>query len=302
MKKIAAIDIGSNAVRLAIAECEGTKLVITKKLRAPLRLGTEAFDNGIFSQATIKQAVKIFEDFSYAIDHEHVGVVKTVATSAFRDTKNSQDLADAVKKSCGLTIEAIDGTLEATLVRQAINTKLDLKGKSALMMDIGGGSMELSILHKGVLKGAKSFDVGTVRLLQQGNDLLLKREKEIESFIQEHASKLDLTRMIGTGGNFRAMLKLKQRITKLNKVDFVTQSELKDLHTILEHTPYLKRIKKYGMRPDRADVIMPAIDLVLMVGKKVPFKRIYAPNVGLIHGVLIDLCQYKISKIKDITN
>ncbi len=302
MKKIAVIDIGSNAVRLAIAECEGSSLVITKKLRAPLRLGTEAFDQGVFSARTIKQAVKIFEDFSYAIEHEHVGVVKTVATSAFRDTKNSEELAKAVKKKCGLQIEAIDGTLEATLVRQAINTKLDLKGKSALMMDIGGGSMELSILHKGVLKGAKSFDVGTVRLLQQGPELLKNREAEIEAFIREHADKIDLTRMIGTGGNFRAMLKLKKRITKLQKVDFVTQTELRDLYTILENTSYLKRIKKYGMRPDRADVIMPAIELVLMVGKKVPFKRIYAPNVGLIHGVLIDLCQYKISKIKDITN
>ncbi len=302
MKKIAAIDIGSNAVRLAIAECEGSKLTITKKLRAPLRLGTEAFDKGLFSQRTIKDAVKIFEEFAHEIEHDHVKSIKTVATSAFRDTKNSEELAKAVKKKCGLDIEAIDGSLEATLVRQAINTKLDLDGKNALMMDIGGGSMELSILHKGVLQGAKSFDVGTVRLLQQGPELLKNREAEIEKFIREFAGKLDLTRMIGTGGNFRAMLKLKKKIAKLNKVDFVTQNELRDLHTILEHTSYLKRIKKYDMRPDRADVIMPAMELVLLVGKMVPFKRIYAPNVGLIHGVLIDLCQSKISKIKDITS
>lgn len=300
--KIAAIDIGSNAVRMAVAEYEGKKLTVTKKLRVPLRLGSEAFEKGVFSAHTIKYAAKVFEDLSLVLEHEHVDKFQAIATSAFRDTANASELASAIKKRSGIIIDAIDGDTEATLVRQAVHTKMDLAGKSALMMDIGGGSMELSVLHKGELKGAKSFDVGTVRLLKSGPDLLKKREDDIAKFLKEHTHKLDLSRMIGTGGNFRSMLKLKKKVAKLSKVEFVTPSELKDLLKIMTFTPYLKRIKKYDLRPDRADVIVPAMQLVLLTAKYADFKRIYAPNVGLIHGVLAQLAGGNVEKIKDITN
>src|SRR5690606_9739545 len=168
MKKLAAIDIGSNAVRLAIAEYDGDKLTITKKVRVPLRLGSEAFEFGRFSEHTIKYAAKVFEDLNHVIKHEHAQFCQVVATSAFRDSANAQTLASAVKKRSGLVIEAIDGELEAKLVREAIQTKLDLTDKNAVMMDIGGGSMELSLLLKGQLLAAKSFNVGTVRALKTG--------------------------------------------------------------------------------------------------------------------------------------
>lgn len=302
MKKIAAIDIGSNAVRLAIAEYEGTKLTVTKKLRVPLRLGGEAFEDGVFSEHTIKYAAKVFEDLNHVIKHEHVELFQAIATSAFRDTSNSADLAKAILRRSGIKIEAIDGELEATLVRQAVQTKIDLFDKSALMMDIGGGSMELSIIQKGEFIAAQSFDIGTVRVLKNGQGLLKTHDELIGKFLKANSGKIDLTRMIGTGGNFRAMLKLKKKVTKMSKVDFVTPSELKDLLKIMTFTPYLKRIKKYDLRPDRADVIVPAMQLVLLVAKHVEIKRIYAPNVGLIHGVLARLTGGVVDKIRDMSN
>lgn len=301
MKKIAAIDIGSNAVRLAVAQHEGHKLTITKKVRVPLRLGAEAFERGEFSTHTIQQAAHVFEELRTIIDHEHVEQFQAIATSAFRDCVNSKDLAVMVKRRSGINIEAIDGGLEANLVREAIQMKVDLEDKNTLLMDIGGGSMELSLMNRGVLSAAKSFDVGTVRLLKSDSDLLAMKSPAIISFIKENQGKNDYSRLIGTGGNFRAMLKLKKKITKLSKVEFVTPSELNDLYKIMTLTPFLKRIKKYDLRQDRADVIVPAMELTLLVAKQVGIKRIYAPNVGLIHGILARMAGGEIKKIKDIS-
>lgn len=310
MRKLAAIDLGSNAVRMAFAELDKNgRLTIYKKFRIPLRLGSEAFEKGEFSEFTLKYASKAFEGFSHLIQSEKCDEVLAVATSASRDVKNSTEFIKRVKELSGIYIHVISGNKEAELIRKAVEWKVDLKEKNTLLMDIGGGSLELTVEAKGLPLGSKSFQLGTVRLLEKmkkGPDdfesldkIIKENSSEMTQFLDKNLIGLDSVRLIGTGGNFRRMLKLKRKIFDSKNADFITPEELEEIYLKLCQMPYLKRMKKFDLRPDRADVIIPAIRLTLQVIKGRDIKKIHCPDVGLVHGLVLSMGNGKIKEMRD---
>lgn len=312
MERLAAIDLGSNAVRLVIAELDlKGRLTITKKFRIPLRLGSEAFSKGFLSEYTLKYATKAFEGLAHIIHHEKVDRIYAVATSASRDVKNSKDFIALVKEKSGIQLDLISGDLEAELIRKAIQQQIDLSDKESLLMDIGGGSMELTIIDHGRVLGSKSFQLGTVRILQEmknGPDdfealdkLILKNSSEFNLFLESRITNFKNLKMVGTGGNFRRMLKLKRKIFDDKKANYIEPQELELIYQRLCQMPYLKRMKKFDLRPDRADVIIPAIRMTMEVLKKRAIKKIYCPDVGLVQGVLFAMSEGQFKEVRDIS-
>ena len=313
MERLAAIDLGSNAVRLVIAELDlKGRLTINKKFRIPLRLGSEAFSKGFFTDYTLKYASKAFEGMAHIIQHEKVDRVYAVATSASRDVKNSKDFTSLIKNKSGIQLDLISGDLEAELIRKAIQQQIDLSDKESLLMDIGGGSMELTLIDHGRVLCSKSFQLGTVRILQEmknGPDdfealdkLISKSSIEINQFLDGKISSFKNLRMVGTGGNFRRMLKLKRKIFEDKKANHLSPDELEFIYQRLCQMPYLKRMKKFDLRPDWADVIIPAIRMTIEVLKKRPIKKIYCPDVGLVQGVLFAMADGQFKEVRDLSS
>jgi exopolyphosphatase/guanosine-5'-triphosphate,3'-diphosphate pyrophosphatase len=306
MKHIAAFDIGSNAVRLSIASLDGEgNLDILERIRFPLRLGTEVFREGKFSDYLIEEAVRVFKEFKKHLNHYNVEYSKAIATSAFRNAENGSLLREKVLSETGIFIQEIDGKTEAQYIRHAIETQINLSQKDYLLFDIGGGSAEFTFLKKGEVIGAKSFPIGTVRLLELGKNALeqgLSVEKgyqiyldeirpELKNFLREVYPHTKPIRVIGTGGNFKRLTRLRKKILGKKNIQYVLPEEVPLIREALQKTPYLKRIKKFGLRPDRADVIIPALYIIESAIEFIPVKKILTPDLGLIHGLLEEIAK-----------
>lgn len=300
MERFAAIDLGSNAVRLAIAEMTNARsFEVLKKYRIPLRLGVEAFNEGhSFSESTIIQAVEIFKQLRMVMDEEGVTHYRACATAAFREATNAAYFASSIQKKSGLILEGITGDIEAALVLSAVKKKLKLKSSiDYLLFDLGGGSLELSMVEHGLITGSKSFDLGTLRYLDLNQKGSVIREKyisliksQIEKFIDDDLRHSPRLHLIGTGGNFRRVLKIKHKI-KGDEEKFVRLNDLQQIQKELEKVKFLDRIKKFDLRPDRADVIIPAIKIIREVIGELPVTKIFCPNVGLVHGILFSMVE-----------
>ncbi len=305
MKKITAFDIGSNAIRMAIGELDlDGKFSILTRIRTPIRLGAEVFSGLELSEHTRDSVVKNFIEFKKLMDQEGVKYYKAVATSALRNSSNGNILIDEVRKHSQIEIDLIDGQSEAALIRKAIETKIDLNRKDYLLFDIGGGSAELSLLKKGEVQGAVSLPMGAVRLLEIGKvatqdgmtperayrEYLNHLNPQIESFFNDHYKGPKPLRVIGTGGNFKRLSRLRKKVLGIKNIDYVLPDEIAEIREALEETPLLNRTKKFGLRPDRADVIVPAIYIIENIMSFVPMKKLYTPDIGLIHGVLYRIC------------
>ncbi len=307
MEKLAAIDIGSNAIRFCIAHLDKEGILsIEQKQRIPLRLGTESFQQGHFSDETIEFAGEVFRGFRETLNKEGVYEVAAVATSAFRCADNSHLLAEYILDQSGIKIEEISGKKEANMILDAVKASVNIGEKDFLLIDIGGGSMELSFLSKGEVQGSQSYPYGTVRLLgamqeskkpeKKLHKILLEAEQEIQPFLKQFCVNRDKPiRVIGTGGNFRRMVKLKKKLWG-EDLSFLYPSELPLLYAQLDSVSVKERIKKFNLRADRADVILPALQLVMMVISDLPVKKIYAPDIGLMHGVLLSQLQGNFKK------
>lgn len=298
MEKLAAFDIGSNAVRMAIAQLDnrGNFSVINLE-RVPLRLGKTVFKSGKFSPTTIAQTVRVFCNFREIMAREKITRYRAVATSAYRDAANSIKLQEEVYQKSGIKIEEISGDEEAKLVCRALNEQINLKRGDSLLVDIGGGSLEITILQKGEIIEAQSFNIGTVRILevirdakdrdQAAKNLLEQSREQIRKFLSGHIGKNKFN-LIGTGGNFRHILKLKRKLYK-KEAKYIYPSELVDMRKQLHSTPMLKRAKKFNLKSDRADVILPAVDMTILLTEEVKINKISCPDIGLIDGVLLDM-------------
>ena len=305
MKKIAAFDIGSNAIRMAIGEIdlEG-KFTILTRIRVPVRLGAEVFSGLELSEHTREIVVKNFYEFSKIMEHEGVIAYKAVATSALRNSSNAEQLISEVYEKTGITIDMIDGQMEAALIRKAIQTKIDITRKDYLLFDIGGGSAELSLLNKGEVIAAVSLPMGAVRLLEIGKNALndgMSPERAyreylstlnplIQEFFEKNYHSTKSIRVIGTGGNFKRLSRLRKKVLGIKNIDYVLPDEIAEIREIVEETPLLNRTKKFGLRHDRADVIVPAIYIIENVMSFVPMKKLFTPDIGLIHGVFFKIC------------
>jgi exopolyphosphatase/guanosine-5'-triphosphate,3'-diphosphate pyrophosphatase len=285
IKKYAAIDIGSNAVRLLISniiEQDGESVIFKKNslVRVPIRLGADVFLNGEISDYNQERMLDTMKAFSLLMKSHGVARYKACATSAMREANNSQPLSLKVLNTCGISIDIIDGEEEAAIIAATdLNTFID-PNKTYLYVDVGGGSTEFSIIHNGDKVKSKSFRIGTVRLL---NDIV-KNETwlELEQWIKENTKHYYKIELIGSGGNINKIFKISGK--DIGKP--LTYFYLTSYYKMLQTYSYEERITKLNLNQDRADVIIPATRIYLSAMKWSGAKDIYVPKIGLSDGII----------------
>ena len=284
MKKIAAIDIGSNAVRMLICYVisSGKEYIFQKNtyLRLPLRLGEDSFSNGIISEGKIKTLSEALISFKYMMKVHNVEEYQVYATSALRESLNSSIVISKVKKATGLKINLITGLKEAKIIAKGNRlSKLDYN-KTYLYVDVGGGSTEYSILKKGANKKSKSFKFGTVRLL---NKLDVSHTKnEIASWLTSNIDFKDKIKLFATGGNISKIQSMSG--TKNGKP--ISYISVKDLLNKMIECDFKERMIKFNLNPDRADVIIPALEIFILTMESVKANKMFIPKTGLVDGMI----------------
>lgn len=286
--KLAAIDIGSNAIRLQITRVIRTEMGTSFKrleyIRFPLRLGKEVFQTGQLGKAAIDKFEKLMRTFMLLIDLYEVDGYTAVGTSALREAENGRRVIQQIGTYFNLKINIISGEQEAEYLSKAIIPNLD--NRPYLHIDVGGGSTELNYYVDRLRKRSASFQLGSVRKL---NPVQRKQvSKDIKEWCQELVEAHSVNKPmvgIGTGGNIQKLYKLSNN--KL--IDSVSLAELRALKSYLETFTYQQRMDLLKMNPDRADVIIPASDIYIEVLRSIRADRIMVPSVGLKDGLLYDL-------------
>lgn len=301
MQNIAAIDIGSNAMRLVVGRLGFEQQLETlENVRLPVRLGQDAFSKGQIGEETIQQSIDAFIRFRKIIDNYQVDKVRAVATSAMREASNGDLLCDRIAQTTGIAIEIINGEEEARLIHLAVANAVNLKNKHAVLIDIGGGSVEVTISQGNHILSTESYNMGTVRLLEKLSkkpaklpfDKLVKEYAEAaKRRIDREIGKKKIDICIGTGGNIEEMGVLRKKIFKRESDDLITLAELEELIVTLSKMTVEERMRKFKLKPDRADVILPACIVLRLIANEAKIKEIKIPNVGLKDGILIDLAQ-----------
>jgi exopolyphosphatase/guanosine-5'-triphosphate,3'-diphosphate pyrophosphatase len=287
--RYAAIDIGSNAVRLLIADVTKHSTTASFKkntlIRVPLRLGDDAFLNQLISPKKADELVKTMSAFKNLIDVYKVDDYMACATSAMREATNGQDIVKRIKKEAGINLEIVHGEREANII-YASHIEQDIDNtKNYLYIDVGGGSTELSLFSSGSLFASQSFNIGTIRMLDnQDKD---ETWNEMKQFILDHTRKLKNVSGIGTGGNINKLYKLSDE----KDGSPLSLSKLKALYNNLNSYSLKDRINILGLNPDRADVIIPACEIYLTVMKWADIKNIYVPSVGMVDGIIQTLIE-----------
>jgi exopolyphosphatase / guanosine-5'-triphosphate,3'-diphosphate pyrophosphatase len=287
--KFAAIDIGSNAVRLLFCNVynkkSGPLIKKSSLIRVPIRLGEDVFSTGKISDDKAEKLTSAINAFKHLMQVHNVVRFRACATSAMREAKNGQQVINLIKKKTGVNIEIIDGELEAELIfTKHLSEKFNDK-KSYLYIDVGGGSTELTLFSKSKKIESKSFDIGTIRMLQEKD---VKKEcEQMKKWINENVKLFKNTVAIGTGGNINKLYKLSDK--KADKS--ISFEKLKELDEYLNKFSYEERIETLGLNPDRADVIVQASKIFLTVLKTSSIKKILVPQIGLTDGIISKLCE-----------
>ncbi len=284
MKVFGAIDIGSNAARLLIAEVlefEGKTHYKKRSLvRVPLRLGAEVFEFGKIPDNKVNDIVKSMRAYKNLLEVNGASKYVAVATSAMRDAANGKEIVSKVKDETGIEIKIIEGKSEAKILYSTHFEELLDPEKSYLYIDVGGGSTEVSLFADGELKNTRSFNIGTIRMLK--DFVTTGQWNEMKSWIEIHTSTYKNIEGIGSGGNINKLFKLNGSRAD-QRISF---SELETLYNSIDQYSYTERIVKLGMRSDRADVILPATKIFLKVAKWAKIKEIYVPKFGLSDGLV----------------
>ncbi|HEY0667992.1 MAG TPA: exopolyphosphatase [Sphingobacteriaceae bacterium] len=292
--RFAAIDIGSNAVRLLIAEVVfGADEPWFKKstlIRVPLRLGDDAFLDKKISDHKTEDLIKTMVAFRNLMDVYKVSDYMACATSAMREAANGKAIVNRIKKSANIDLEIIAGQREANIIYSShIEQHLDRK-KNYLYIDVGGGSTELSIFSANKLVASRSFDIGTIRILDnQDKD---ETWKEMKEWIRQHGKAHKNLIGIGTGGNINKLFKMSEEKDNTPLGILKIQAMFRELNSY----SLKERISVLGLNPDRADVIVPACEIYLAVMKWAGVKQIFVPKVGLVDGIIQLLLEKNVKK------
>lgn len=282
--RYAAIDIGSNAVRLLIADIiQNNKTVSFKKntlIRVPLRLGDDAFLDKLISPNKTEELIKTMIAFRNLIDVYKVRDYMACATSAMREAKNGSLLVEKIKTEAGLDLEIVEGQREANIIYSShIEQSLDRK-KNYLYIDVGGGSTELSVFSNGELISSRSFNLGGIRILDnQDKD---ETWAEMKDWVKNVAQSYKNLSGIGTGGNINKLFKMSEG----KDGSPLSFTKLRELYSYLNSFSLKDRINVLGLNQDRADVIIPASEIYLTVMKWGGVKQIFVPRVGLVDGII----------------
>ncbi|MEK6783421.1 MAG: phosphatase [Bacteroidota bacterium] len=284
--KLAAIDIGSNAIRLQISTVlDHGPTIIFKKLeyvRFPLRLGHDVFSTNRIGKASMDKFKKLMKTYKLLLELYEVDDYMFCATSAMREAENGEQLVNEVLDELGITIHVIDGHREADLINRAISSYLT--DKTYLHIDVGGGSTELNLYTQGAKIKTRSFKVGSVRVLEHHDSPIMW--EDMEHWVKENVKKkYGKVTAVGTGGNISKIFEL----AKLKPGKSMTLKRVKEMKNLIENLSMEQRIYDLQMNPDRADVIIPASDVYIKVMEWARSQSIIVPEVGLKDGMLLFL-------------
>jgi len=296
IKKYAAIDIGSNAVRLLISniiEQKGQPVKFKKSslVRVPIRLGADVFLNGEISEENKKRMLDTMTAFNLLMKSHKVVAYKACATSAMREADNGKDMVKLISKKAQIDIDIINGEEEAAIIAATDLHSYIKEDKTYLYVDVGGGSTEFSVIHLGNTVASKSFKIGTVRLL---NDIV-KNETwvDLETWIKTNTKGYDKLDLIGSGGNINKIFKISGKA--LGKP--LTYFYLISYYNKLQQYSYEERITELELNQDRADVIIPATRIYLSAMKWSGAKDIYVPKIGLSDGIIKSVYYNTVSSV-----
>lgn len=296
----AVIDIGSNAIRLRIGgAASGGGIEAIHYHREPVRLGSDAFSQGHLSDETIDRAVEAFHTFRNMINQYPVKAIRATGTSALRSASNANQLIKRVRKETGIDIEIISGEEEARLIHAAVRKRVpDFDSSDAILIDIGGGSVEITLSRQGEIVALESLKMGTVRLLEMFNDVSNERDftQLVNEYLLSMQQKLDeevfaseVGLCIGTGGNIECLGGLGMSELDNETADRLDYKQIKKLCQNLSSLSYAERVERLQLRPDRADVVLPAALALKSLMKRFRPAELMIPGADLSTGILIDL-------------
>jgi exopolyphosphatase / guanosine-5'-triphosphate,3'-diphosphate pyrophosphatase len=293
--KLAAIDIGSNAIRFQISTVlDNSPQVLFKKLeyvRFPLRLGHDVFSTGRISTKSAEKFKKLMKAFRLLIELYEVDDYMFCATSAMRESENGLELVTEVQEQIGISINVIDGNREAEFINRAISSYLSTK--TYLHIDVGGGSTELNLYFNGKKIRTRSFKIGSVRVLEHNDSPIMW--EDMEHWVRENIKKsYGKVTAVGTGGNISKIFDL--ALSKPGKT--ISIKKVKQIRDMIDSYSIEQRIYKLQMNPDRADVIIPAANIYLKVMEWAHAASILVPEVGLKDGIIFHLYEKNVLQKK----
>ena len=285
IERYAAIDIGSNAVRVLISNVvtkatAPPKYMKSSLVRVPIRLGQDSFTVGEISEANIKRMVKAMKAFKLIMKVNKVKRYMACATSALREANNAEEVIQTIKKKAGIEIQIIDGKREAEIIATTNIFESINKNRTFLFIDVGGGSTEFSVLVKGKRVVSKSFKVGTVRMIN--NMVSDKVWEEIKMWIETHTKDYSKLALLGSGGNINKLFKI-AKVKDGRPLSFI---KLNTLYNELNQLDYNERIIQWELNPDRSDVIIPATQIYLKALQWSGATEIFVPKIGLSDGMI----------------
>ena len=285
----AAIDIGSNGARLLIknvkedtmGNVEFTKVLF---LRIPLRLGKDVFTLGEISEDRERMMLCMIKSYKQLMKLYQVSTYRACATSAMRDARNGSKILKQIRKQTGIDIEILDGSEEAKILyNNSIESSESVNGNYAYV-DVGGGSTEISLLSDGQLVGSCSYNIGTIRLLSGAvaPDVVERMRHDLEAYAAQYPS----ITIVGSGGNINKLSRLFHESSKKSKQNVLPVRNLQQIHDEMKPMTLNERIATYGLKTDRADVIIPAAEIFLTVAKALKCEEIHVPNISLADGII----------------
>ncbi|TMM29037.1 exopolyphosphatase [Polaribacter aestuariivivens] len=295
IKKFGAIDIGSNAIRLLIAnvivsEDKEPQFKKSSLVRVPIRLGADAFVSGVISDENITRIINAMDAFKLLMKVHKVERYKACATSAMREATNGKEVVAQILKETEVEIDIIGGKEEAAIISSTDLDQLIQGDNSYLYVDVGGGSTEFTLFSKGKIITSKSFKMGTVRLLNNKKSVNKEIFANVEKWIKKNTKDLKRVSLIGSGGNINKLFKMSGR-TEGKPISFIY---LNAQYQFLKNMSYEDRISELSLNPDRADVIIPATKIYLSAMKWSGARKIYVPKIGLSDGIIKSLYYNKL--------
>lgn len=285
IRKYAAIDIGSNAVRLLVAnivEEAGKETQFSKSslVRVPIRLGQDVFTSGEISPENIARMTDAMKAYKLLMGVHKVERYMACATSAMREAGNSAEVVAHIKRESGIEIEIIDGKKEAAIIASTDLHYLLKNEETYLYVDVGGGSTEFSLFSNGKIQASRSFKIGTVRFIN--NMVSDEIWKDIEQWIRTETADYEHISLIGSGGNINKIFKMSGKLQEKPLSYMYLNAEYSKLNAL----SYEQRISDLGLNADRADVIIPALQIYINAMKWSGARNIFVPKIGLSDGII----------------
>lgn len=280
----AAIDIGSNAARLLIknvtedsmGNAEFTKLLF---LRIPLRLGKDVFTLGEISEERQRMMMCMIKSYKQLMKLYRVECFRACATSAMRDARNGEKLLKKIEKTTGIKIEIVTGSEEARILyNNSIESAERVSGNYAYV-DVGGGSTEISLLSNGQLVGSCSYNIGTLRKLS--GMVPAEVEERLQLDLEEYAKQFPDIKIVGSGGNINRLSRIFHESNKKSKKNVLPVKNLREMYDDMKPLTVAEMMSRYGLKADRADVILPAAEIFLKVSEALNCEEIQVPNISL---------------------